>query len=158
MPEACDRIRSFCERLGSDAPPEMMVRALQIQFVTERPEVICIVALGEAGLAGHLLANLERWGGKVRAHVLQLEIDDQAVPRREKIAAIRTLVGWARDMGAEGIQAFIPEQHFARLSFWKRLGFEQKYIVMRRPLDLALRAEQPAVAEVPAAQNERREP
>lgn len=135
MPAVCDRIRRFCETVGADAPAEMMIQALQVQFVLERPEVICIVAVNEDGIMGHLLANLEHWGGKVHAHVLQLEIDDQSVPVAQKLAAFRMLIGWARDHGAAGIQAFIPEKYFDRLGFWKRMGFAQKYVVMRRPLD-----------------------
>jgi GNAT superfamily N-acetyltransferase len=132
VPEACDRIRRFCERVGSDAPAEKIVAAYWQNFVHPAPQMIVFVCLDDSGVMAHALLDIEEWAGTRIATVLQYELD-RPVPGGEIRRCYAELVRWARSCGATQLQGLAINQRVARV-LRQRYGFTEHRILMRRPL------------------------
>ncbi len=132
VPEVCQRIRRFCERVASDAPAELLVQTLWLNFVHATPQMIAFVGLDDSGLVGHALVSIEEWAGTRIATVLQYEVD-HPVPREEIRRCYGELVRWARSCGATQLQGLAINHRVARV-LRQRYGFTERYVLMRRPL------------------------
>lgn len=149
MPSAEARIRRFCETFGTDSGADVIVAALRQEFVRDTPQMLCIVALAEDGRAtGHILAHMEGFGKSLHAQVLQLEVDPGTSSHSDRNLAFRVLLGWAKLCGAQYLQGYVTYNHADRLGFWRRHGFREKYVMMRRPVEQAPATVPAAVPEI----------
>lgn len=133
VPEVCERIRRFCELVGSDTPAEMLVQAYWQSFVQPKPLMIAGVALDDTGIVAHVLLVIEEWAGTRTATVFQHQ-HDRPIPREELRRGFEAVLTWARSCGAMQFQGLALDRRVARIAR-QRYGFKEHRILMRRPIE-----------------------
>jgi len=120
------RAVKFSQDRELDADPNILWGNLAVQMLSQNPTILCLAAVEDEEVVGHLTASIINFHGAVGVFIESLSIDEARREGRQQAMndGWAILQEWGRSHGATFVRAWAMSTALARL--FSRFGLEAK--------------------------------
>jgi hypothetical protein len=121
-----ERVLKFTRERELDADPIVLWGNLAVQMLTPNPTLLCIAAVEDEEVVGHLTASIINFHGAIGVFIESLSIDEARREGRQEAMddGMAILQEWGRGHGATFIRAWAMNEALARV--FGRFGLKAK--------------------------------